>query len=100
MEKHENTKPSLHTGFVKMNVVAGRDDLKMRTNLWSNKPSDRLDYDAERVRQGQHMLSNFKQDRACVPFGALPGRDSSIIYSASTSTTKNKTMQKPALSMM
>jgi len=31
-EKHENTKPSLHTGYVKMAVVAGRDDLKVREN--------------------------------------------------------------------
>jgi len=80
-----------------MNKAAGRDDLQMRTNLWSNKPSDRLDYDAETVRQGQHMLSNFKQSNACVPFGATLGRDGAKFSSQSTLA---KTAQKPKMSLM
>jgi len=81
MDKHDNIKPSQHTGFIKMDKLAGRDDLKMRKNLWSNKVSDRLGYAAENVRQGQHMLSNFKQAAACVPFGATQARDGRMFSS-------------------
>jgi hypothetical protein len=52
MESHEETKPSLHTGYIKMAKVAGRSDLKMRKNLWSDKQSDKLMYDPDKVRTG------------------------------------------------
>ena len=45
------------------------------------------------------MLSDFKQDKAHVPFHALPGRQGEKFSSVSSASTRNKTMQKP-FSMM
>lgn len=71
-ETSESLRPPLHTGFVSMEKVAGRADIETRNDQNSKHAGENLTYEPDKIRSGQHMLSNFRQAKACVPFSALP----------------------------
>ena len=61
--------------MIKMNKMNGRNDIEGRLEITGQREGDKLQYEPDLIRNGQHMLSTYKQAPGIVPWSSMQPRE-------------------------